>query len=550
MDHRASVALIEEPWRKSQMKNICAVLFSLLTIFLVPLSAAIQQPVKVSGGLLSGVPGRDPSVTVFKGIPYAAAPVGNLRWKAPAPVVSWKGIRNADNFGPSCIQEIVTERKPHTREFMAHGEISEDCLSLNVWTAAKSASDLHPVYVFFHGGAFREGSGSVAAYDGEGLAKKGIVVITINYRLGVFGFLAHPELTKESTYRASGNYGALDQIAALRWVQENIKAFGGDPTRVVIGGQSAGGMSVHNLIASPLAKGLFHRAIVESGGSSVSGPLSIISDLADAEAYGVKFAALKGAHSLIELRALTWQKLAEPVQEDQTPAKAGALPALRFSPIVDGYYLPAQVSQVVAQGKQNDVPILTGANKGELGKLIMGPQEPVSVESYVKQARQQYADMADEFLKLYPAATDKEAQIASEQSDRDQSLVSMYLWAKMRAKTSNTKAFLYLWDHTLPGPDAQKYGAFHTAEVPFVMNTLYMSDRPFTEADRRIADMMSSYWANFISTGDPNGKGLPSWPAFRVSPEVMEVGDINQPVPVAGSSAKFAFFEKYFTREP
>jgi carboxylesterase type B len=224
------------------------------------------------------------------------------------------------------------------------------------------------------------------------------------------------------------------------------------------------------------------------------------------------------------------------------------MPAIqRFMPIVDGYFLSAFEEQIVAQGKQNDVVVLTGYNTGEVGSSMLGPQEPLTAQSYAKQAREQYGDMAVEFLKLYPAATDQEAEIAKAQSDRDRFLTSMYLWAKSRAKTSKTKTFLYLWDHALPGPDSQKYGAFHTAEVPYVMNTLlYMPNRPFTEADFKLADMMSSYWVNFIATGDPNGKGLSSWPAVGEKREIMEVGDVNQPVPAAGSSAKFIFFEKYF----
>ncbi len=530
------------------MQRVClALLISVLIA--MPLAAAISKPVKVEGGMLSGVPGKDPSVMVFKGIPYAAPPVGDMRWKAPAPPLAWKGIRKADGFGPSCIQNIVQERKPWTYEFMTHGEISEDCLSLNVWTAAKSASEKRPVYVYIHGGGFSEGSGAVPVYDGEGLAKKGIVVVTINYRLGVLGFLAHPGLTEESASKASGNYGLLDQIAALRWIRDNIKEFGGDPSRVTIGGQSAGGMSVHSLIASPLAKGLFHRAIVESGGSSIGGGISLgTRSLAEAEADGQKFAESKGAHSLAELRTMSWQKLMEPVQDPAAAGRPAGMPMLRFSPIVDGYCLPASAQQVVARGKQNDVPTLTGANLGELGGMMM-PQGPTTAESFAKQSRQRYGDMADEFLKLYPASTDAEAQASQTQSTRDQAMVSMYLWARERAKTAKTNAFIYLWDHTLPGPDAERFGAFHTGEVPYFMNTLYMSDRPFADADRKIADIVSSYLVNFISTGNPNGKGLPVWAPVGDKPEVMEVGDKIEPVPLAGNSVKIAFFEKLLTKK-
>lgn len=501
-----------------------------------PLAAAINQPVKVDGGLVSGVPGKDLSVLAFKGVPFAAPPVGDLRWRAPKPVLSWQGVRKADKFSASCIQNIVPERKPWTYEFMTHGEISEDCLYLNVWTAAKSAAEKRPVFVYLYGGGFSEGSAAVPVYDGEGLAKKGLVMVTINYRVGVLGFLAHPDLTSESDHRASGNYGLLDQIAALEWVHANIARFGGDAARVTIAGQSAGGMSVHDLIASPLAGGLFQRAIVESGGSNIDriGITLGARTLAEAEKDGQKFAESKGARSLQDLRAISWQKLTE------------SSPGLRFTPIVDGYLLPAQVREVIAQGKQNDVAMLTGANAGELGGFGP-PPGPVTAQSFQNQAQQRYGAAAAEFLKLYPAATDVEARLAQSQSVRDQALVSLYLWAKERSKTAKTRAYEYLWDHALPGPDAGRFGAFHTSEVPYVLNTLYMSDRPFTTQDKQIAEMMSSYWVNFAATGDPNGKGLPRWPAVGEKAEIMEVGDQTKPILVAGSPAKFKFFETFLT---
>jgi para-nitrobenzyl esterase len=506
----------------------------------IPLIAALKGPVKTQSGQISGVSGTDPSISVFKGIQFAAPPVGELRWRAPQPPAFWQGVRKAAGFGASCIQTIAAERKPWTYEFMTHGEISEDCLTLNIWTGAKSSSEKRPVFFYIYGGGFNEGSGAVPVYDGEGLARKGLVVVTANYRVGVLGFFAHPELSKESSTKVSGNYGLLDQLAVLQWIQKNIAAFGGDPNRVTIAGQSAGGMSVHSLIASPLAKGLFHRAIVQSGGSSVGGGGITVGarTLANAEADGVKFAESKNAHSLAELRVMSWQMLTE------TAPNAAPGPMMRFSPIVDGYFMPASAREIVAQGKQNDVPVLTGANAGELGGLMM-PQAPPTAESFIKRAQQQYGALADEFLKLYTATNDREAATSQAQSSRDQALVSLYLWARERAKTSKTPAYAYLWDHTLPGPDAERFGAFHTSEVPYVLNTLYMSDRPFTDADRRIAGMMSSYWANFAATGDPNGKGLPQWNPAGAKPEIMEVGDKTEPIPPAGDAARFVFFEKF-----
>lgn len=503
----------------------------------LPVTAAITQPVKVDGGMVQGVPGNDAAVMTFKAIPFAAPPVGELRWRAPQPVVAWKGVHATDQYPPSCVQDMPASNPPWTYEFMTHNPIGEDCLYLNVFTPAKSAAEKLPVFVYIYGGAFQQGSTAVPVYDGEGLAKKGLVVVTFNYRVGVMGFLAYPELTKESGHEASGNYGLMDQIAALKWVEKNIAQFGGDPANVTIDGQSAGGMSVHDLTASPLARGLFEHAIVESGGSTVArggmggGPET----LASAEKDGERFAEQKGAHSLKELRAMSWQKLLEPV--------AGTQGGMRFAPIVDGYVLPEPFMTAIAQGKQNDVVTLTGSNLGELGG-IGGPARPVTLAEFETRARQRYGDAADEFLKLYPATTDEEAQAAQKQSAIDQALVAQYLWARERAKTAKTKVYEYLWDHTLPGPDAKKYGAFHSSELPYTLNNLNTSDRPFTEDDRRIAAMMSSYWANFTRTGDPNGQGLPHWPAVDEKQQVMELGDKTQAVPLAGSAAKMKFFER------
>ncbi len=499
------------------------------------LAGDIAQPVQVEGGAVTGLPGRDPSITAFKGIPFAAPPVGDLRWREPKPVIPWKGVRKGGEFGSSCIQTIHDEFKPWTYEFMTHNQISEDCLYLNVWTPAKSATEKRPVFVYVYGGAFNSGSAAVPLYDGEGLAKKGLVVVTFNYRVGVFGFLALPELTRESPHHVSGNYGLLDQVAALRWVQANISHFGGDPTRVTVGGQSAGSISVHDLTASPLAKGLFKGAIMESGGSTV-GRMGIRirpKTLAEAEADGEKFMHAQGAATLAQLRAMSWQKLTK------------TEPGLRFGPIVDGYLLPAPVSTVFADGKENDVVSLTGINTGELQGLA-GPQgTPQTVEAYGEEAKKRFGDQADEFLKLYPATTEGQVSSALQESARDSNVTALYLWAQVRAKTSKTPVYEYLWNHVLPGPDAPRYGAFHSSELPYVLNTLNMSDRPFAPQDQEIADVMSSYWVNFVTYGDPNGKGLARWQPVGKQPEVMEVGDDFKLVPVAGSQAKFEFWKSF-----
>ncbi len=500
----------------------------------VPSAAAIQQPVKVQSGLISGTASGDPAVAVFKGVPYAAPPVGNLRWRAPEAPAAWKGVRKGDNFSASCIQNVVTERKPWTFEFMAHGDISEDCLYLNIWTPAKSTGEKLPVLFWMYGGGNVEGSASVPVYDGDNLAKKGLVVVTINYRLGVLGFFTHPALTKEAD--TSGNYGLLDQLAALKWVRANIAAFGGDPARVTIAGQSAGAADAHNLVASPLAKGLFARAIEESGSNIARG----VPTLAEQEKDGVRFAEAKGAHSLAELRALSAKDFIAPV----TAAGGGA--PLRFGPVVDGHFLPESPNQIFAEGKQNDVPELTGCNKDDLGGGV--PHPDTTVAAFTKMASERYGDMSGAFLKLYPAGSKEQAGLSQNEAARDQLRVAMYLWTQNRAKTAKTKVYTYYWDHTLPGPDAEKFGAFHTSEVPYVFNSLAKSDRPFTDADRHIADMMSSYWVNFATTGDPNGNGLAHWASVGEKPGMtMELGDTNTPIKVAGDKAKEEFFTKYFS---
>jgi para-nitrobenzyl esterase len=490
--------------------------------------------------LVSGVPGAHPGITAFKGVPFAAPPVGDKRWQAPQPPMPWTGVRKAAAFGPSCIQTVVAERKPWTYEFMTHGEVSEDCLFVNIWTPAKSPSERKPVFVYIYGGGNNEGSGMVPVYDGEGLASKGLVVVNFNYRVGVLGFLTHPALSQEAPYHASGNYGLLDQIAAVKWVHENIAGFGGDPTRITVAGQSAGGQAVHNLTASPLAKGLFHRAIIESSGGAAR-------LLADSEADGLRFAQAKGAMTLADLRAKSWQDIVTPVPAPPAAAAGGRGGGnLRFGIVVDGYALPAPINEIFAQGKQNDVPTITGANADEGGA---SPQPATTAQDFERQARQRYGELADEFLKLYPAATDEAAKVAQNQSVRDVARTTLQIWALSREKTAKTKAYTYFWNHVLPGPDAAQYGAFHTSEVPYVLNTLEQSKRPFTEVDRKIADVLSSYWANFATSGDPNGKGLPAWPAADAKTWMtMELSERPHPIPVADTPAKQAFLERALAR--
>ena len=502
----------------------------LLLFALTASTRSLNNTVRVESGLLEGVPDSVPGVRVFKGVPYAAPPIGDLRWRPPQPAPKWDVVRKADKFSDSCIQNLTRSRNPWTAEFMAQNQASEDCLCLNVWTGAKAASERRPVMVWIHGGAFTEGSGEVAVYDGAELAKKGLVIVTINYRLGALGFLTHPELTRESTRNASGNYGLLDVVAALEWVRKNIASFGGDPQRVTIAGQSAGASAVHALMASPLAKGLFHRAIAESG----SGVGRRTRNLAEAENDGAKFAESKNARSIHDLRAI--------------PAKdLTSVTGLRFGPVVDGWFLPADATAIVAQGKHNDVPMLTGLTADE------GSASPAygknKAEDFKKQSQQRYGDLAETFLKLYPSDTETQSGVSQKQSARDQGMISMSLWAAERARSSKSKTWTYYFSRAIPWPEQPQYGAFHTSEVPYVFGNFKLLNRPWEQVDRQLSATMMTYWVNFATTGDPNGKGDPPWPAFEPkSHATMELGEKTGPRPIA-DPARYEFFENFLARQ-
>ena len=518
----------------SSVRVVLSVIFSVAGVS--PLMAAMNGPVRTESGLVSGVPGRDPSITVYNGVPYAAPPMGDLRWRAPQPPIPWQGVRKADTFGSACPQ---TRPRP--------GEaISEDCLFLNIWTGAPSASERRPVMVWFHGGRFIFGSGAEPRFDGEGLARKGVVVVTMNYRLGVFGFLATPELSRESGHNASGNWGLLDQIACLQWVRKNIGEFGGDPDRVTIFGQSAGGGSVLLLGSSPLAKGLYQRAICESGARFPNDPdLRYLSvswrPLETAEAAGTRYAEAHGARSLEELRGLSWDQLKDQNNVNDESVGGNRPPPL-FRPAVDGWVIPFNYSQTYARGLQNDVPIVNGHEIGS-------PPRPVTLEAYLNAAREKYGAMADEFLRLYPASSDEEATQATRAAQVDSTRVSSYLWAAEWKKAARNEVYIFSWTHAPPGPDRETRGAHHESEIDYVFNSLSATDKPWEDEDREIADIMSSYWANFAAAGNPNGKGLPLWPAFDPgSLQTMELGGKFEPIPVA-DSATVDFFKRFFSTQ-
>lgn len=490
-----------------------------------PVRAAMQAPVRIESGLVKGV--TNGNITAFKGIPYAAPPVGNLRWREPQPPADWQGVRDASHFSPACFQAKTGAFGPWSAEFIAkdamEGGSSEDCLYLNVWTAAAKTGDQRPVIVWIYGGGFTSGSGDVPIYDGVGLAGKGVVMVNFNYRVGTLGFMAHPELSKESGRGASGNYALLDMIAALKWVRRNISAFGGDPRNVTIAGQSAGAFAVCYLMASPLAQGLFERAIAESGGA-----FSQAQPLARAESAGAKLG------TLAELRA--------------KPADAFLRPAngYRPGPVIDGYVLPDDVSAIFAAGRQNDVPLLTGWNAGD--GVAFGPAP--KAETFRENAKCNFGPLADEFLKAFPAGTGAEAAGSQRALTRDQLFGWQgRTWARAQAKTGKSKVFLYYFDRTAPGTSAQtQYGAFHSGEIAYALNTLDRWQRPWTDADRKLSNEMCTYWVNYAKNGDPNGPGVPKWPVYsRNNERALELGEAIRPIPIP-DGPRLDFFDRYNQR--
>jgi para-nitrobenzyl esterase len=495
-------------------------------------SAGIEEPVHLDSGLVSGIAGSDATVGVFLGIPYAAPPVGELRWRPPQPAAHWAGVRKADQFGAMCMQPAFRGPIPAANP----PKMSEDCLFLNVWTAAISARERRPVMVWIHPGGYQTGSGSAPGYNGEALAKKGVVLVTINYRLGVFGFFSHPELTKESENHASGNYGFMDQVAALRWVQRNIAAFGGDPHRVTVFGDSAGSASIANLMGSPQAKGLFQRASGQSG-AWMGISLAPTRTLAEAEEAGVKMAEALHAQSLEALRAM-------PAEDLLKGGRGGG-------PVIDGWFLPEDVGTVFADGKQNDVPLISGSNKDE-GTFFL---QPTTAPKFIERSRARFGDQADAFLKLYPADSDEEANASQLAAFRDELAFVMRIWARAQTKTGHSKAFLYYFTHDPPPPVGSTSrggfgsGATHGSEAQYIFQNL-LPPRAWTDLDHQVSDMLSSYWVNFATNGDPNGKGLAKWPAFddTKSDRPMVLGDRAEIGPPP-NPAQLAFFEQLYEKE-
>src|SRR5882757_7278294 len=500
------------------------------------------ETIRLDSGVMADVAADSSGVRLFKGIPFAAPPTGDLRWQRPSPVKPWEGIRQAQDWGPRCMQsnrlgDIDSDNK----------RMEEDCLYLNVWTPAKSATDKLPVMVWIHGGSNNVGAGSQPDYNGNNLATKGVIVVTINYRLDVFGFLAHPELTKESGTQASGNYGLLDQIAALQWVSKNIAAFGGDPANVTVFGESAGAFDVSLLMVSPLAKGLFARAIGESGGALTPIPAFGPKPLAVGEADGLKFGQAMGVNSLAELRARSAQDVLQAAIEG----------AINFGfGVVDGYVVPDHPAKATAEGNFARVPLLVGWNQDEgslfAARLVKwGPDTP----SYAERIRAQFKDQADAVLKLYPPGATQDADKATYAALFGDEIISYGTWAWAERASATTPTYRYFFTRRPPGaPELSVYpltgpGVYHSAELYYVFGNLQIRDWPWEADDRRLADAMTSYWVNFAKTGNPNGDGLPPWPAYQPGGDgqVMQLGKAI----VSGNELhrnRYEFFDAFYRR--
>lgn len=477
-----------------------------LTLHVALWGAAAAPQIKTSSGVVEGK--DDGTVRAFLGIPYAAAPVGDLRWKPPVRAAKWSGVRKATEFGPHCMQGNVFG----DMVFHDPGD-SEDCLSLNVWVPSKPSSAKLPVMVWIYGGGFVAGTTSEARQDGTHLAQKGVVVVSMNYRLGVFGFLVHPELAKESGDNSAGNYGLLDQLLALKWVHDNIVAFGGNPENVTIFGESAGSFSVSAQMASPLAKGLFQKAIGESGAAFHSEGLSFES-LAAREEKDAKLVAEKlGVSTLAELRALPAQKILDAFVPPQSKG-------FDFGPDVDGYFLPEPVPAIFAAGKQNDVPLLAGWNHDEGSFEVSSAPKPTA-ESMKAEAQKYFGGKAAKFLRLYPTDTEEHTQRSALDFAGDRFIAfSTWNWIESQSKTSKQPIYRYRFDLGLSSanPDAPQLGAYHSAEIEYVFGQLdSKKDVAWRSKDRELSEEIQRYWTNFARGGNPNGPDLPQWPAYSAA---------------------------------
>ena len=449
-------------------------------------------------------------VHAYKGVPFAAPPVGKLRWRPPQPVKPWEGVRACTAFGPSCPQpKQIVGRDVGTR--------NEDCLYLNVWAPAKPGADKLAVMVWIHGGGHTTGSGSLAFYDGQHLARQGVVAVTINYRLGPLGYFAHPLLSKESELGVSGNYGMLDQIAALKWVQRNIAAFGGDPGRVTIFGESAGALSVCRLMVSPLAKGLFHRAIAQSGGAQGRNRhlRKAWYGLEPMEKVGERIAAALGCDQADDVLAALRAKTPEELLEASSPSQGLFGKGIKFGPIIDGWALPDDPADLFKAGKQHDVPFMAGSNADE-GTIFLRQLPIRRTFGYRLTVRAMFREHADRLLALFPAQADDQVRDAINRLVTASSFVAPARFLVRSMEPKESKAYLYHFTRRLPSGPTALYGAFHGLEIAYVFGS-FSPKLAVTAQDRKLSKVMGACWVQFAKTGDPNGPGLPEWPAYEAA---------------------------------
>jgi para-nitrobenzyl esterase len=505
------LAQAEEGEAVSSRINAVA-LASFLALACAPTVSAVENPIRIESGLIAGTVG---DISIFKGIPYAAPPVGELRWKPPQPPPTWDGVREAKEFGHQCIY-----RGPGA--FAGPG--SEDCLSLNIWTPAKRPGERLPVMVWIHGGGFQFGSGRWPLFEGTALARLGVVLVTLNYRLNIFGFFSHPDLAKESPNGVSGNYGLLDQIAALKWVKNNIAKFGGDANRVTIFGESAGGSSVAYLMISPLAKGLFHRAIIESGG------ISSIAHLRESS-YGLQPAedsGIKHGSQIAELRAKTVQEiLASAAPADGTDIFSTTL--RNYWPVVDGWVIPADPAEMYAAGRFHRIPLLVGTCGNE-GGFFVARRRQAEAADYEKWVRATFLNYAPLVQQRYPISAGKEIRLLAGDI---YGAAQFYYSARMVARAVSSRAvktWMFHFTRVNPHGPFAEFGAVHTSEMAYVFGNpgagLGSAAIKIEPKDREISNVMSSAWVRFAATGDPNGPRLPKWPRYRQDSEQhLEFGD-------------------------
>jgi para-nitrobenzyl esterase len=522
------------------MKSIIALIFGL--ILAAPVFAQQKPTVTVANGQLQGTFNATTGINSYKGIPYALPPIGELRWKEPQAPANWQGIKIADHFSHMPMQKHVFSDMIFRADTM-----SEDCLYLNVWTPAKQTGAKLPVLVYFYGGGFIGGYGSESRYDGESLAQKGIVTVTISYRLGIFGFFAHPELTKESSHNASGNYGLLDQHAALLWVRANIAAFGGDPEKVTIGGESAGSFSVCAQVLSPLSKGLFAGAIGESGGFGKMNPLST------GEESGLAFAKTAGANSLADLRALSAAQLLD------LASKPGVW---RFPNLIDGYFFTKQPIETLTAGEEMHIPVLVGWNSAEVPYQAFTGGDIPSPANYVNKIKQRYGADSISVLKLFPGNTQEEVIKSATALASDNFIVyGTWKWADLQAKTSGKPVYRYIFSCPRPSAVGQSaaptgnlpaplVGAAHASEIEFALGNLSSNKvYAWTPDDYKVSATMENYFANFIKTGNPNGKGLPKWTPNTNGSAVNYMNiDVNTRLEPETDGERFLLLDKLNTR--